>query len=48
MNLETPPDVARQMMYGIMRIRNVTKNQRDEVVQSFIASAMLPMRGTGS
>ena len=34
--------------YGIIRIRNVTKNQRDEVVQSFIASAMLPMRGTGS
>jgi acyl dehydratase len=34
--------------YGIIRIRNVTKNQRDEVVQSFMASAMLPMRGTGS
>ncbi len=33
---------------GIIRIRNVTKNQRDEVVQSFMASAMLPMRGTGS
>jgi acyl dehydratase len=34
--------------YGIIRIRNVTKNQRDEVAQSFMASAMLPMRGTGS
>ena len=34
--------------YGIIRICNVTKNQRDEVVQSFTASAMLPMRGTGS
>ena len=32
--------------YGIIRIRNVTKNQRDEVVQSFMASAMLPTRGT--
>jgi acyl dehydratase len=30
--------------YGIIRIRNVTKNQRDEVVQSFNASAMLPAR----
>src|SRR5207245_9910075 len=30
--------------YGIIRVRNVTKNQRDEVVQSFMASAMLPMR----
>jgi acyl dehydratase len=34
--------------YGIIRIRNVTKNQRDEVAQSFMASAMLSMRGTGS
>jgi len=34
--------------YGIIRVRNVTKNQRDEVAQSFMASAMLPMRGTGS
>jgi len=34
--------------YGIIRIRNVTKNQRDEVVQAFMASAMLPMGGTGS
>ena len=33
--------------YGIIRIRNVTKNQHDEVVQSFMASAMLPMRRTG-
>ena len=30
--------------YGIIRIRNVTKNQRDEVVQSFMANAMLPTR----
>ena len=30
--------------YGIIRIRNVTKNQRDEVVQSFMANAMLPIR----
>jgi acyl dehydratase len=34
--------------YGIIRIRNVTKNQRDEVVQSFMASAMLPMRSLAS
>ena len=33
--------------YGIIRIRNVTKNQRGEVVQSFMANAMLPARGTG-
>ena len=29
---------------GIIRIRNVTKNQRDEVVQSFLANAMLAAR----
>ena len=34
--------------YGIIRIRNVTKNQRDELVQSFIASAMLPARSSVS
>jgi len=34
--------------YGIIRIRNVTKNQRDELVQSFMASAMLPMRSSAS
>ena len=33
---------------GIIRIRNVTKNQRDEVVQSFMASAMLPMRSSAA
>lgn len=33
--------------YGIIRVRNVTKNQRGEVVQSFMANAMLPTRGTG-
>jgi acyl dehydratase len=30
--------------YGIIRIRNVTKNQRNEVVQSFMANTMLPTR----
>ena len=30
--------------FGIIRIHNVTRNQRDEVVQSFKASAMLPTR----
>jgi len=32
--------------YGIIRIHNVTKNQRAEVVQSFMANAMLPARGS--
>ncbi len=31
--------------YGILRIRNVTKNQRDEIVQSFSASALVGRRG---
>ena len=30
--------------YGIIRLRNVTKNQRGEIVQSFLANAMLPRR----
>ena len=30
--------------YGIIRLRNVTTNQRDEVVQTMLASAMLPRR----
>src|SRR5437868_12720434 len=30
--------------FGIIRIHNVTRNQRDEVVQSFRASAMVPTR----
>lgn len=30
--------------FGIIRIHNVTRNQRGEVVQSFSASAMLPVR----
>lgn len=30
--------------YGVIRIHNVTKNQRSEVVQSFTANAMLPAR----
>jgi acyl dehydratase len=29
---------------GIIRIRNLTRNQRDEVVQSFIANAMVATR----
>ena len=28
--------------YGIIRLRNVTKNQRGEIVQTMIASAMVP------
>jgi acyl dehydratase len=32
--------------YGIIRIRNVTKNQRGEAVQSFMANAMLPARSS--
>jgi acyl dehydratase len=32
--------------YGIIRIHNVTKNQRGEVVQSFMANAMLPVRSS--
>jgi acyl dehydratase len=30
--------------FGIIRIHNVTRNQRDEVVQSFKAGALLPTR----
>ncbi len=30
---------------GILRIQNVTRNQRDQIVQSFTATAMLPTRG---
>src|SRR5437763_320101 len=30
--------------FGIIRIHNVTRNQRDEIVQSFETSAMLPTR----
>jgi acyl dehydratase len=32
--------------YGIIRIHNVTKNQRGEVVQAFTANAMLPAHGS--
>jgi Acyl dehydratase len=32
--------------FGIIQIRSVTRNQRDEVVQTFVASAMLPVRGS--
>ena len=30
--------------YGIIRIRNVTKNQRDEIVQTMFASALVSRR----
>ena len=30
--------------YGIIRLRNVTTNQRGETVQTMLASAMLPRR----
>lgn len=30
--------------YGIIRLRNVTKNQRGEIVQNMMASAMVPRR----
>lgn len=30
---------------GILQIRNVTRNQRDQIVQSFTATAMLSTRG---
>ena len=30
--------------FGIIRIHNITRNQRDEIVQSFKTSAMLPTR----
>src|SRR5213075_375700 len=30
--------------FGIIRLRNVTTNQRDEVVQTMLASAMVPRR----
>jgi acyl dehydratase len=31
--------------YGIVRLRNVTTNQRGEIVQTMLASAMVPRRG---
>ena len=31
--------------YGIVRLRNVTTNQRGEIVQRMLASAMVPRRG---
>ena len=31
--------------YGIIRLRNVTTNQRGETVQTMLASAMVPRRG---
>lgn len=32
--------------HGIIRLRNVTKNQRGEIVQTMLASAMVPRRVT--
>jgi acyl dehydratase len=32
--------------HGIIQLRNVTKNQRGEIVQSMTAHAMIPRRGT--
>jgi acyl dehydratase len=34
--------------YGIIRLRNVTKNQRGEIVQTMTAHAMVPRRTTES
>jgi acyl dehydratase len=34
--------------YGIIRLRNVTNNQRGEVVQTMLASAMVPRRTENS
>jgi acyl dehydratase len=31
--------------YGIVRLRNVTTNQRGEIVQTMLASAMVPRKG---
>ena len=33
--------------YGIIRLRNVTANQRGEIVQTMMANAMVPRRGQG-
>jgi len=33
--------------HGIIRIRNVTTNQRGEIVQTMLASAMVPRRNNG-
>jgi acyl dehydratase len=32
--------------YGIVRLRNVTMNQRGEIVQTMFANAMVPVRAT--
>lgn len=34
--------------YGIIRLRNVTQNQRGEIVQTMVASAMVPRFRTSS
>ena len=33
--------------HGIVRLRNTTTNQRDEIVQSMLASALVPRRAKG-
>jgi acyl dehydratase len=45
--VETRPSQSKPK-YGIVRLRNVTTNQRGEVVQTMFASAMVPRRATGS
>ena len=45
--LETRPCRSKPN-YGIIRLRNVTKNQRGEIVQSMTAHAMVPRRLTDS
>jgi len=32
--------------FGIIRLRNITTNQRGEIVQTMLANAMVPKRGT--
>ena len=34
--------------HGIIRLRNVTTNQRGEIVQSMYANALVPRRGAGA
>ncbi len=41
--LETRPSRSKPT-YGIIRLRNITKNQRGEIVQSMTAHAMVPRR----
>ena len=45
--VETRPSNSKPK-YGIIRLRNVTTNQRGEIVQTMFASAMVPRRQAGS